>query len=82
MKKHTRLAAQIREIVGRVPAVTDDLALLLEAAGTLEENARIVELAAHPECPADLGLGGTIAWHRQKIDQIRHRPIAATGMVD
>ena len=51
-------------------------ALLGEAAKTLEENARIVELAAHPECPANLGLGGTVAWHREKINQLRQRPQA------
>ena len=51
-------------------------ALLEEAAKVLEENARIVELAVHSECPANLGLGGTVAWHREKINQLRQRPQA------
>lgn len=76
MKKQTDLAVKLREIASRAQADTADITILAEAAETLEENARIVELAAHPECPVDLGFGGTLAWHRDKINKLRQRPQA------
>lgn len=74
MKKQTDIAVKLREIATRVQTDTIDIVVLTEAAETLEENARIVELAAHPECPAGLGFGGTLAWHRDKISKLRQRP--------
>jgi len=76
MKKQTDIAVKLREIATRAQADTTDTTALIEAAETLEENARIVELAAHPECPAGLGFGGTLAWHRDKINKLRQRPQA------
>jgi hypothetical protein len=76
MKKQTDLAVKLRDIASRAQADTADTTALTEAAETFEENARLVELAAHPECPADLGFGGTLAWHRDKINKLRQRPLA------
>jgi hypothetical protein len=73
MEKQTNLANRLRVASNLIPSATVQ-GLLLEAAATLEENARIIELASHTECPANLGLGGTLAWHREKIKQLRQRP--------
>ena len=74
------VAAQLRDIGSRQAVTKEDAALLSALATKLEkqdqQQALVIELAAHPECPANLGLGGTIAWHREKVRQLRQRPQA------
>ena len=72
MKKQTDLAEKLRKLAN-VADTPSKAEVLTAAAETLEENARIVALAAHSECPEGLGLGGTLAWHRDKIGKLRQR---------
>jgi hypothetical protein len=76
VKKQLKMATQLRNASDRQTS-PEDLNLLREAATALEENAHILELCSHTECPEGLGLGGTLAWHREKINKLRHRPLAA-----
>lgn len=75
MKQQLELAGKLRGLSELIHS-TAAQNILDGAASMLEENARLVTLAAHPECPEGLGFGGTLAWHRNKIEKLRQRPQA------